>query len=111
MRIIKAGGGILVALLLNGCASPALFQSGSQDEVRSICNDIDDLATTITDSGALVSDRWVDDIDKLGVRAASITTDEGETLMEGLAWWSVGLDEQDIDLALDGLDKIERICS
>jgi hypothetical protein len=102
------------AALAAACATPgdlADVVTHDSDTLRTVCDDLEALAVDIQDDGDLASTQWIDRIDGLGVRAMSLGTDQGERLGEGIARWSVGLDNQDLDLAVEGLEDIERICS
>lgn len=96
-------------LAVAACASPATSASPGET-VDGVCADVADLAADIVDSGNLLASRWTLRVDDLGVRAASIGTFEGDRLMEGLAALSVGIEADDIDMAVEGLDKITDVC-
>jgi len=102
------------AALAVGCAVPGdlddVLATSDDDTLETVCDDIRALAEDIEDDGDLASTKWIGRIDGLGIRAIGLGTDNGEELAEAIAVWSVGLDEQDLDFAVEGLEDIERIC-
>jgi hypothetical protein len=102
---------IIAILVVSGCATEVDLGSDEPDTVDSVCTDINDLAREMQDDGDILSTRWIDEIDSLGIRAAGLDTFRGDQIMEGLAEWSVGLEQADPDLAVEGLEKIEEVCS
>jgi type IV pilus biogenesis protein CpaD/CtpE len=103
------------AALAAACARPGgpnndgVFRP--EETISSICAAIQDLAIDMDNSGDVMSDRWVSDIDAIGIRAVGIDTNTGHMLSGAIARWSVGQSEGDFDFAAEALEDIDGICN
>jgi len=126
VKIKRAGIAVAVALVAAGTVTYGVSQqnegsfSGAKrelgvdaepaDSVEAVCFDFRMLVEDMYYSSDPAGRRWMRPVDELGVRAAMLDSNDGADLMAGIARLSVGIEEQDLYIAGDGLDAVSATC-